>query len=157
MDEVVVIERFFTGYEEEFNRALASPEEADVEAMAAAFADCFVGADPHGVRCGQNDDALREQIARGHAFYREIGVTTMRIRVLAPTPLDRWHWGVRVSWVAEYGCDGSTGTIEFEVLYLLQVLDGRPRIFAWIAGNEEEALREHGLVGGPDQAGLPGG
>lgn len=157
MDELVVIERFFAGYEEEFNRALASPEAADVEALAAAFADCFVAADPHGVRCGQNDDTLREQIPRGYAFYREIGVTTMRIRVLAPTPLDRRHWGVRVSWVAEYGRDGRTGTIEFEVLYLLQVLDGRPRIFAWIAGDEEEALRELGLVGGADQAGPAGG
>ena len=157
MDELVVIEQFFTEYEAGFNRALAEPGAVNAETTAAAFADCFIAASPHGVNCGRNDRALLDHVAKGYAFYREIGVKAMRIRVLAPTPLDRWHWGVRVGWASEYEHDGRTGTIEFEVLYFLQVLDRRPRIFAWIAGDEEEAFREHGLVDAPGQGGPSGG
>lgn len=157
MDEIVVIERFFAEYEAEFNRSLAEPGAVDTSRTGAFFADCVVAASPHGVSCGKNDGTLLDHVAKGYAFYREIGIRAMRIRVLAPTPLDRWHWGVRVGWAAGYEHAGRTGTIEFDLLYFLQLLDGRPRIFAWIAGDEEEALREHGLIDGPNQGGPPGG
>lgn len=157
MDELVVIERFFSAYEAGFNQALAGSDVIDTETTVAAFAECFVAAGPRGVSCGRNNEALRDQVAKGYAYYREIGIQAMRIRIVAPTPLDRRHWGVRIGWAAEYERDGRTGTIEFEVLYFLQMLDEQPRIFAWIAGDEEQAFREHGLVGGPDQGGPLGG
>jgi hypothetical protein len=35
--------------------------------------------------------------------------------------------------------------IEFEVTYFLHFQDGDPKIFAYITGDEERVLREHGL------------
>ena len=44
--------------------------------------------------------------------------------------------------------------IEFEVHYLIQKLDGEPKIFGWVSGDEQELLRQHGI--GPDTTGKPG-
>jgi hypothetical protein len=149
MDEIVVIERFFEAYAAQFARALADPPEVDVEATAAAFADCFVEAGPQGVSCGRNDATFRAQIPKGFAFYRGIGIGSMAVTVLAPSQLDRRHWGVRVGWTATYHRAGRSGMIEFEVLYLIQMTDTGPRIFAYITGDEEGQLRAHGLLDVP--------
>jgi hypothetical protein len=53
------IASFFQRYERRTNDALATPPTADLDASTAAFASCFVRANPHGVSCGQ-----------WHAFYR---------------------------------------------------------------------------------------
>jgi hypothetical protein len=37
-------------------------------------------------------------------------------------------------------------TIDFDVTYLLHLESGAPQIFAYVAGDEQGALREHGLV-----------
>lgn len=157
MDEIVVIERFFEAYGALFARALADPPEVDVEATAGAFADCFVEAGPRGVSCGRNDETFRSQIPQGYAFYRGIGIRSMAVTTLAPSQLDKRHWGVRVGWTAAYDHAGKTGTIEFEVLYFVQMTGGGPRIFAYITGDEEGELRRLGLLDGADQGGPSGG
>lgn len=157
MDEIVVIERFFEAYAAQFARALADPPEIDAGATAAAFADCFVEAGPRGVSCGRNDETFRAQIPQGYAFYRGIGIRSMAVATLAPSPLDARHWGVRVGWAAEYDHGGRTGTVEFEVLYLLQMTGEGPKIFAYITGDEEGELRRLGLLDDPDQGGPSGG
>ena len=157
MDEIVVIERFFEEYAAQFARALADPPEVDAGATAAAFADCFVEAGPRGVHCGKNDDAFQAQIPQGYAFYRGIGVRSMSVASLAPSQLDERHWGVRVGWSAAYDTGERAGTVEFEVLYFLQMTGDGPKIFAYITGDEEGELRRLGLVGGRGQGGPSGG
>lgn len=157
MDEIVVIERFFEAYAAQFARALTDPPEVDVEATAAAFADCFVEAGPRGVSCGRNDDAFRAMIPKGYAFYRQIGITAMRLRAFAPSQLDPRHWGVRIGWEAAYEKGGTTGTIGFEVLYFVQVTGDGPRIFAYITGDEETELRAVGLLDPLSQKTAEGG
>lgn len=157
MDEIVLIERFFESYAAQFARALADPPEVDVEATASAFADCFVESGPRGVHCGRNDETFRAAIPQGYAFYRQIGIRDMAVATLAPSQLDTRHWGVRVGWSAAYDQGKRVGTVEFEVLYLVRMTDAGPRIFAYITGDEEEALRRLGLIGGPDQGGPSGG
>lgn len=157
MDEIVLIERFFESYAAQFARALADPPEVDIEATASAFADCFVESGPRGVRCGRNDETFRAAIPQGYAFYRQIGIRDMAIATLAPSQLDTRHWGVRVGWSAAYDQGKRVGTVEFEVLYFVQMTDAGPRIFAYITGDEEGALRRLGLIGGPDQGGPSGG
>lgn len=44
--------------------------------------------------------------------------------------------------------DGSEVTIPFDVIYLLQLLGGQPKIFAYITGDAMGVLREHGLLPG---------
>jgi hypothetical protein len=73
----------------------------------------------------------------------------MKIRCLAPTRIDERHRGVRVGWSAESDRQGTSGRIDFEVYYLLQKTEAGPRIFAYITGDEEGALREHGLIDQP--------
>ena len=157
MDEIVVIERFFEAYAARFARALADPPEVDVEATASAFADCFIEAGPRGVSCGRNDETFRAQIPQGYAFYRRIGIRSMAVTTLAPSQLDERHWGVRVGWTAAYDHAGRAGQIEFEVIYLVQMTGGGPKIFAYITGDEEVELRRLGLLDGPDQGGPSGG
>ncbi|NLX48780.1 MAG: hypothetical protein GXY82_02675 [Methanospirillum sp.] len=157
MDEIVLIERFFDEYASQFARALADTPEVDVEATAGAFADCFVEAGPRGVVCGRNDGAFREQIPHGFAFYRGIGIRSMTVATLAPSQLDAGHWGVRVGWSAAYDLGGRSGTVEFEVLYFVQLTGSGPKIFAYITGDEEAELRRLGLLGAPDQGGPSGG
>jgi len=152
MDDIVVLERFFAAYEDGFNRALGDPGAVDAAETAAAFADCFVEAGPRGVSCGRNDETFRDRIPMGYAFYRQIGIRAMVIRSLAPARLDERHWSVRVMWAAEYDREGTAGRIEFEVIYLLQMTDAGPRIFAYITGDEEGELRRHGLIGDADPA-----
>ena len=157
MDEIEEIEQFFEDYAARFARALTDPDGVDVEAAAKAFADCFVGAGPQGVACGRNDEALRAAIPQGYAFYRRIGITSIAVSTIAPTPLDARHWSVRVGWTEEYDNGSRAGEVSFEVIYLLQMTDDGPKIFAYITGDEEAELRRLGLVGGPGQEGASGG
>lgn len=150
------LEQFFTEYEARMNRALEDPPEVDVEATAAAFAHCFVEASPVGVLCGKNDELFREAIPKGLAFYRSIGTRRMHVRRLDTTPIDELHAMARVSWRATFVKEegGPEKTVDFQVVYFLQKLggtrglEGPPLIFAYITGDEEKALREHGLIPG---------
>jgi hypothetical protein len=146
------IEAFFAAYAARFNAALADPPHDDVEGTAAAFARFFVEASPLGVNGGPNNEAFRAMIPQGNAFYRAIGTKSMAIRGLEIQPIDDLHAMVRVHWDSRYARpDGAEVAIPFDVVYFVQVLDGTPRIFAYITGDEQRVLREHGLLP-PDEA-----
>lgn len=142
------INEFFAQYEARVNRALGdAPEVDDAKATVEAFSDCFIAANPRGVSCGKNDEQFRLQILQGFEFYRSIGTKSMTISCLAVTALDEFHVQARVSWQAEYiKKDGSGERIDFDVIYMLQTIGERPKIFAFITGDEEGALRERGLI-----------
>ena len=138
---------FFTEYEARTNRALGTTPSVDVEATAAAFADCFVGASPVGVMCGKNDEEFRKQIHTGLEFYRSIGTKSMTIKSLTTTLLDDYHSMVKVHWEAFYRQqDGHEDLIDFDVIYPVQTIDETPKIFAYITGDEQKVLRERGLI-----------
>lgn len=144
-DRTSAIERFFVGYAEDFARALAG--HTNVESTAAHFAECFVEAGPEGVRCGQNDEAFRQMIPRGYELYRNIGMETMSIQSLETTHLDGLHSVTRVRWTSTYRReDGASESIDFQVIYLMQTRSDGPRIFAYIVGDEQAAMREKGLI-----------
>ena len=138
---------FFDEYSTRTNRALADPPQVDVEATTSAFADCFIEASPLGVNCGKNDEDFRQAIPKGLEFYRSIGTKAMNIASLKVTPLDDYHWQVNIHWVADYRRqDNSEETIEFDVIYMVQVITDQPKIFAYITGDEEKTLRDRGLI-----------
>jgi hypothetical protein len=146
------IEAFFAAYAARFNAALADPPHDDVEGTAAAFARFFVEASPLGVNGGPNNDAFRAMIPQGNAFYRAIGTRSMAISGLEIQAIDDLHAMVRVHWDSRYAKpDGTEVAIPFDVVYLVQVSAGTPRIFAYITGDEQRVLREHGLL--PDDEG----
>ena len=139
------IERFFRDYVDAFNRSLG--ETPDFEAVRAAFAPCFVAAGPTGVNCGRNDDSFVKALDQGFTFYRSIGTRRMILRSVALTPIDPNHQMARVYYSSEYERrDGDLVVIDFDVTYMLHIQNATPQIFAYVTGDEQALLREHGLV-----------
>jgi hypothetical protein len=147
MQQESILRRFFSEYEARFNGAIADPAHMDVEGMAAAFAESFLGANPIGIACGKNDEQLQQALQEGMAFYRSIGTTTMKMVSLSITPLDDLHFMNRVHWSASYiKKNGSTEKIDFEVIYLVQIINDQPKIFTYITGDEQKVLKQRGLL-----------
>jgi hypothetical protein len=54
---------------------------------------------------------------------------------------------VKVQWRSFYNKrDGSEELIEFDVIYFVQTLNEKPKIFAYIMGDEQGVLSERGLI-----------
>lgn len=141
------IREFFAQYEARVNNALGEMPVIDAVATAEAFSNCFIAANPVGVNCGKNDEQFQSQILQGFEFYRSIGTKSMEISGLTVTSLDEFHVQARVFWRAFYiKRDGTTERIDFDVIYLLQTMGERPKIFAYITGDEQRVLRERGLI-----------
>jgi hypothetical protein len=97
--------------------------------------------------CGKNDDGFRNAIPQGYEFYRNIGTKSMNIDSVNISSLDEYHSMVKVHWNALYSKrDGSEEKIEFDVIYFVQVIEEKPKIFAYITGDEQGVLREKGLI-----------
>jgi hypothetical protein len=139
------VRALFDRYERVVRDALAG--RIDKEETAALYAAEVIAASPAGVRSGRNDETFRQVLAQGYEHYRAIGTRAMRIRALRITPIDAHHCLAHVAWRALYARDDLPETaVDFDVHYLVQVLDGAARVFGWVAGDEEAALRQHGVV-----------
>lgn len=140
------IDRFFESYEKKVNEHLRDGG-SDTEKTTQFFAESFIGASPLGVRCGKNDEYLKEMISQGYAFYKNIGITSMHIQSKTISFLDNYHTMVNIQWRCSFTKkDQSKGEIAFAVIYLLQAMESENKIFAWIAGDEQKALEEIGLI-----------
>jgi hypothetical protein len=140
-----VIKSFFDEYAERLNRSLAG-EHVEAREVAGSFADHFVEASPAGVNGGKNGMLFRWLIPAGIAHYKKIGTTSMNIDNVEVETIDPMHALAKVHWDSSYEKDGKSDRIEFDVTYLLHFEGARPKIFAYITGDEERVLREHGLV-----------
>ena len=142
------VESFFQGYIDAFNRSLG--DEVDVEGIRAHFSDCFVGAGPDGVKCGENNDDFADTLRQGYAFYRSIGTRAMAVRSVTTTPIDETHQMAKVAYRAAYEKPtGEIVDIDFAVTYFLaSPNETRPfTIFGFVAGDEMALYRRHGLLG----------
>lgn len=142
------IERFFEAYARRSDEPLHEPPIEDVDGVVASFAPYVVGANPKGVFGGANDAEFRKVIPQGFARYREVGGTAMRVARVKVSELDNYHAYARIDWEFDYERpgDGRKGTISFQNIYFLNFSDGDPRIFAYITPDEEQAMKDHGLV-----------
>jgi hypothetical protein len=136
---------FFAQYESFFNRALAG--DADMDGIAALYAPEFIAASPTGVMSGRNDVQLKQDMIKGYERYRVIGTKKMRMRDLRLSPMDDHHCVTHVAWTATYARkDQPDLTIDFDVHYFVQQLDGKPKIFGWVSGDEQALLRSRGII-----------
>jgi hypothetical protein len=141
------IRAFFEAYARRFNESLRTGGKVDVEGVRAAVARYFVESSPAGVHGGRNGILFAWMVPRGFAHYRRIGTTLMRIDAIDVTAIDDMHAMAKVTWHSEYRKkSGDQVSIDFPVVYLLRIDAGAPEIFASIAGDEQKALREHGLM-----------
>ena len=137
---------FFEEYEANFNSAILC-DGPGAEASAAAFAKCFVGATPSGLVCRTNDDEFVRAIEQSCEQYRKLGTRAMRLEGIDTTPIDQNHVMARVHWKGEYRRpDSSQVEIAFDVVYFVRMVDDETAIFGYVTGDEQRALREHGLV-----------
>lgn len=105
------------------------------------------------VRAGVNDESFIRTLEKGYAFYRVIGTHRVHSRRVETQEICEGHDRVRVFYEADYKRrDGSSLSITFDVVYLLQRRPEGPKIFAYIAGDEMGLYRQHGLV---DRDGKP--
>ena len=139
------VRKLFERYESFFNRSLDGNPSMDEVAL--LYASDFIAASPAGVMTGKNDDQLKQVMTQGYARYRAIGTKGMRIRHIRLSPIDQHHCVAHVAWTATYARkDQSDTTIDFDVHYLVQKLDGDAKVFGWVSGDEQALLREHGIV-----------
>jgi len=140
-----IVEKLFERYARFFNQSLHA--DVDMQEMASLYASDFIAASPAGVMAGKNDDQLRQAMAQGYAHYRAIGTKEMRIRNTRLSPIDALHCVAHVAWTAIYARAGQPDThIDFDVHYFVQLLDGVPKVFGWVSGDEQAVLRKHGIV-----------
>lgn len=138
----------FEDYSRLSNEALHDPVRADVDKLAKAFADHFVGASPAGVMGGAKDETFPATLRQGFEAYRAVGGTRFEIVRLAVEALDDMNAMVRADWEFDYlrPRDGAKGTIAFQNIYFVNFAGERPAIFAWITPDEGQAMRDHGLA-----------
>jgi hypothetical protein len=118
-----------------------------MDALVSSYASAFIAASPAGVMTGQNDDQLKQTMQQGFEHYRQIGTKDMRIRNVRISPVDEHHCVAHVAWTAIYTRkDQPDVAIDFEVHYLIQKLQEEPKIFGWIAGDEQAVLKQHGVI-----------
>jgi hypothetical protein len=141
------IENFFDRYDSLVNEALTNGE-PDIDEAVNSFATDFIEASPNGVIVGKNEETFREAIVKGWAFYREIGIQSMDILSSQITILDNFHAMVKIHWNCSFiRKNNSKGDIAFDVHYFLQKGDDdNLRIFGYITGDEQQALKDEGLI-----------
>lgn len=139
------IKEFFDHYQRFFTEALAGNFDADE--LSALYTSDFIAASPSGVMTGKNDDTLKQNLINGYAYYRAIGTKSMQVRNIRLSPIDNQHAIAHVAWTAVYAKDMQPAiSIDFEVHYFMQELNGQPRVFGWVSGDEQALLRERGIV-----------
>lgn len=140
------VRTLFERYEHLFNQALVGV--VDLDEVTGLYASEFIGAAPAGIMTGKNDDQFRLAMAKGYAHYRAIGTKEMHIRDIRLSPIDDFHCLAHVAWTAVYlREDHADVSIDFDVHYFVQDLDGNAKVFGWVSGDEEALLREHGILG----------
>jgi hypothetical protein len=142
------VEAFFAAYARRSDDALKDPPLEDIDGVVNSFAPYFVEAGPRGVHGGPNDETFRQMIPKGFGQYRAVGGKAMRIAQLEVTELDPLHAMAAVDWEFDYvrNSDGRAGTVDFRNLYFLSFAGGQPKIFAYITPDEEQVMKEHGLI-----------
>ncbi|MCZ7481928.1 nuclear transport factor 2 family protein [Rhizobium rhizogenes] len=139
------IRKFFERYERFFNQSLGG--DMDMKEAASLYASDFIAASPAGVITGKNDDHLRQVMAQGYERYRAMGTREMRIRDISLSPIDDHHCTAHVAWTATYARqDQADVAIDFDVHYFVQTLNGEPKVFGWVSGDEQALLKKHGIL-----------
>ncbi len=136
---------FFEDFEASLNAAILCDAPGATNA-ATAFDETFVDGNEAGVECRRNDDRFVEAIIASCETYRRNGIRALRLEGIDSTPIDQDHVMARVHWLAEYrDADGTDVRIPFDTVYFVRIT-GPMKIFGRITGDEQRALRQHGLA-----------
>ena len=139
------LEKFFQRYERFFMQSLSG--EIDGDGMSALYAPESMAASPRGVLAGKNYVGFRQALSDGYEQYRKMGTKKMRVRGVEMSQIDDLHCVANVAQTASYEvANNQKVDIDFDVHYLMQELNGKLHIFGWISGNEQELLKQYGVI-----------
>ncbi len=135
------IEQFFVHYEQGANSF-------DPDIVTSKLSDCFMGGDPNGVVCIQNDDAFRKAIPQRKAFFQQIGFRSAKILELIETPLDGRYSMAKVHWHMIFEKDlGRPLDFKFFITYFLFDQGAGPKVVFYISHDDErKTMRDAGLI-----------
>jgi hypothetical protein len=138
---VTKIERFFTRYEEGANSF-------DSDLVASQFTASFMGGDPNGVACLQNDETFRNVIPERRAFFQQIGFRSAKILGVEETPLDERYTMAKVHWHMVFQKQvGHPLDFKFFVTYFLFDPGSGPKVAFYISHDDKRKLmQEAGLI-----------
>ena len=140
------IDNFFDRYEARINDALEG-NHPEIEETARSFSEFFIESSPSRVVVGNNDENFQKAIVQGWDYYRSIGIFSMEILSTQITILDTLHGIVKVHWRSSFRRkDNTEGDVDFDVFYLLHKKDDDIQIFAYITGDEQQAMKNEGLI-----------
>lgn len=147
LDHSQAVRAFLNAYAERFNDAIADPPKVDIGAIRAFYSNHFIGSDPASVRGGKNGVLFRLMLPLGYRRYRKLGCKRMELKRVEVIGLDDFHAMARTHWSSLFRRkDKTVVEIEFDNIYLLHIpLGEAPKIFAWITGDEPQALKDHGI------------
>lgn len=141
------VRALFDAYGKRSDDALQDPPKEDVDGVANAFASYFVESSPRGVVGGANDGGFRAMIPKGFAHYRAVGGKHMTIKGIRVIELDRLHAVADVDWQFDYvNKEGKAGQVTFTNFYFITIADGSAKVFAYVTPDEDQAMKDHGLV-----------
>ncbi len=127
-----------------FNRYEAAFNAVDPEALAQMYTDQLLMASLDYCTCSQNNDEFRNILASTAHIYCDGGMRAIRIHNYTESPLDDHFYLVQIEWKL-FRMDGGE-LMTFDNTYLVRVVDGIPKIAFLIAHNEQQRMRESGLL-----------
>lgn len=135
------IEQFFTRYEEGANFF-------DPDLVSSQFTACFMGGDPNGVVCAQNNEVFRNAIQQRQAFFQQIGFKSAKVIGVAETRLDERYTMAKVHWHMIFEKQaGKPQQFKFFITYFLFDAGTGPKVVFYISHDDErKVMREVGLI-----------
>ena len=141
------IRALFDAYGKRANDALQDPPREDVDGLVDSFAPYFVESSPKGVMGGANDEKFRAMIPKGYAHYRAVGGKNMTVKGIKVIELDHCHAVADVDWDFAYtDKSGKSGHVTFTNFYCVTTAGEKPKIFAYVTPDEQQAMKDHGLL-----------
>lgn len=132
------IQELFATYEHAFSAL-------DVARQADLFADSFLSAGPRGVIAGSKPQFM-QMAEHAAAFYKSLGLSSAKILSMEETPISNEYSFVRVHWAVTFQKTGMK-TVEFDVTYVVQLMDEEPKIILFITHqDEQQAMQELGVL-----------
>lgn len=135
------VEEFFKGYEEGANTF-------DPDLVTKQFTDAFLGGDPKGVACLQNDEAFRKAIPERGSFFQQIGFKSAKVLDIAETVLDDRYTMAKVHWHMVFEKEpGNPLDFKFFITYILFDPGSGPKVAFYISHDDEQkVMQDAGLI-----------
>jgi len=131
------IKALFEDYEKSFSAL-------ELQKQAKLFAENFIAAGPKGIISNTRNEFIKNA-DKAADFYRKVGQQSAQAESMKETWFGDKYAMVTVHWAAHF--KSLPKPVEFDVSYLVQLTDDKPKIILFMShGDEEEAMKDLGLL-----------